>query len=219
MRNLLLQRAPKKRQMLKRIQEIRLRLNIKWPHAHMLLLLREAGDRDKLLAGLTEALHWPLPTLLSGCCLRVILETLGWLFEFSDQESIPEIREDLKTESAFIFLDISRHDYLLWQMWLGWVLKKTINIFFFTILRNNPTLSLNKNISMLVYSNPHTALFCITTLALVLSLLELCRSHLLGNRCNELWRFLTNMAILSPKMGILITILYIILYSSGGTVV
>lgn len=33
----------------------------------------------KLLAGSMEALCWPLSALLSGCCLGVILETLGWL--------------------------------------------------------------------------------------------------------------------------------------------
>lgn len=81
--------------------------------AHM--LLRRAGDRDKLLVVHQSLCCWPLSAFLSGCCLRMIPETLGWRPVCTDRGSFAQISEELMTVFAFMFVDIKtfRHAYLL----------------------------------------------------------------------------------------------------------
>lgn len=67
LRSFLLQGAPIERRRL--VQGARPRLNTKWPCAHMLLCLRQAGDTDKLLAGSPET-----PLTFASCAVWLLFK-------------------------------------------------------------------------------------------------------------------------------------------------
>lgn len=96
-----------------------------------------------------QRLRWPLPALLSGCCLRMILETLGWLSECNDQGGFAQISEEQKKVFAFIFLDIKtfRRDYWLWYKILGIFWRKNSIICITDLAQRGQTLLANNNVS------------------------------------------------------------------------
>lgn len=109
LRSLHLQGTPKENQRLKRAWGARLRFNSDQRLTHLLLLLRQGGDRDKAIGWFTA--------LLSGSCLGVILETLGWLKAPIREALLDQWRVKKLLSSQLI----KNGDYWLW---LRWVLKR-----------------------------------------------------------------------------------------------